>query len=136
MTARKPLLPAILLMYSLYKSLLESKFPVAIFLFLFLLNHCHFFQSNVPTVGASIGTVKQFWATVLLYFNGKNFCGKKFSWVKTTDESFRFLRNLYLWTQKKCLLQEIILKDCQNLIFEGMCLRRWSTLTNFYVTRI
>ena len=116
LTTHNPLLQTILLKYSLYKSLLESKFPVAIFLFLCLLNHCHFVQSNVPTGGASIRTAKQFWATILLYYDGKNFCGKKFSWIKISHESFRFLRNLFSWTWKK-LLKEIIFKGTVKIHF-------------------
>ena len=135
MTTHNPLLQTILLKYSLYKSLLESKFPVAIFLFLCLLNHCHFVQSNVPTGGASIRTAKQFWATILLYYDGKNFCGKKFSWIKISHESFRFLRNLFSWTWKK-LVGNHFQRHCQNPFLERICLHIWSILTKFYVTRI
>ena len=45
------------------------------------------------------------------------FCRKKFSLIMTTHESFRFFRNLYLWTQKKYLSQEIILKGTVKIHF-------------------
>ena len=113
------------------------KIPSHYFSFLFLLNHCHFSQSNVPTGGAIIGTLKQFWATIFLHFNGKYFCGKKFLWIKTTQESFKFLRNLYLWTQKiMSVAGNHFERHCQNPLFEGTCLPRWSALTDFCVTRI